>query len=193
MTTMRRLRVTWAGIGGLPGLSTFYYGVASPNVSDCVAFFTAIKGLFPAGVTWDIPSSGDELDDVTGELTGVWAGTGGGTVTSSGAATSYAAGVGARVQWNTLVISSGSRVRGATFLAPLLGTGYDSSGTLEGTGLATMRTAATNFAASGVAKGIWRRPKPAPGGIGPDRPGLYAAINSATVPDRVTSLRSRRT
>lgn len=183
---MRRLRVTWAGLGGLPGLSTFYYGVASPNVSDCVTFFTAIKGLFPAGVTWDIPSSGDEIDDATGTLTGVWAGSGGGTVTSSGAATSYAAGVGARVQWNTLVITGGRRVRGATFLAPLLGTGYDSSGTLESTGLTTMRNAATAYAASGVAKGIWHRPVSGSGG-------LYAAINSATVPDRVTSLRSRRT
>lgn len=190
---MRRLRVTWSGLSGLPGLSTFYYGVASPNVSDCVTFFTTIKNLFPPGLTWDIPSSGDEIDDVTGELTGVWAGTGGGTVTANPSPGAYASGVGARIQWNTLVISSGSRVRGATFLAPLLGSGYDSSGTLENTGLGTIRTAASTFAASGVAKGIWRRPKPAPGGIGPDRPGLYAAINSASVPDRVTSLRSRRT
>lgn len=193
MTTMRRLRVTWNGLGGLPGLSTFYYGVASPNVSDAVTFFTAIKGLFPNGLSWDIPSTGDEIDDTTGELTGVWAGSGGGSVAASGGSLPYAAGVGARVQWNTLVISSGSRVRGATFLVPLLGSTYDSSGTVDDTKLATLRTAASAFAASGVAKGVWRRPKPAPGGIGPARPGLYAAINSATIPDRVTSLRTRRT
>ena len=190
---MRRLRVTWSGIGGLPGLSTFYYGVASPNVSDCVTFFTTIKNLFPPGTSWDIPSSGDEIDDVTGELTGIWAGTGGGTVTANPSPGSYAAGVGARITWKTLVISSGSRVRGATFLCPLLGNNYEDNGTLTSTSLTTLRGAASTFAASGVAKGVWRRPKPAPGGIGPARPGLYAAINSAEIPDRVTSLRSRRT
>ena len=73
---MRRLRVTWNGLGGLPGLSTFYYGVSTPNVSDAVTFFTAIRTLFPTGLSWDIPSSGDEIDDATGQLTGGWVGSG---------------------------------------------------------------------------------------------------------------------
>lgn len=190
---MRRLRVTWNGLGGLPGLSTFYYGVASPNVSDAVTFFTAIRGFFPNGLSWDIPSTGDEIDDVTGELTGVWAGSGGGSVTANGGSLPYAAGAGCRVQWNTLVISSGSRVRGATFLVPLLGATYDNSGTIDDTKLTTIRTAASAFAASGVAKGVWRRPVKDPDTDVITRDGLYAAINSATVSDRVTSLRTRRT
>ena len=183
---MRRLRVTWNGLGGLPGLSTFYYGVASPNVSDCVAFFTAIRGLFPSGLSWDIPSSGDELDDATGTLTGGWLGSGGATVTANGGNTPYAAGVGARVRWNTTSVVNGRRVRGATFLAPILAAQYDSSGTIAAAGQSTMQTAAAAYAASGVAKGIWHRPV---GGS----PGLYVAINDATVPDVITSLRSRRT
>lgn len=182
---MRRLRVTWTGLGGLPGLSTFYYGVATPNVSDCVAFFTAIRSLFPTGLTWDIPSSGDEIDDATGTLTGGWTGSGGGTVTANGGVTTYAAGTGTRVRWDTLSIVNGRRVRGGTFLAPLLGSSYDSSGTIATASLSTIQTAASTFAASGVAKGIWHRPT-TPG------TGLYAAINTAVVPDKVTMLRSRR-
>ena len=183
---MRRLRVVWNGLGGLPGLSTFYYGVASPNVSDAVTFFTAIRSLFPTGLTWEIPSSGDEIDDATGTLTGGWLGTGGATVTANGGATAYAAGCGARVRWNTTVVVNGRRVKGGTFLAPLLATQYDGSGTIAAGGQATMQAAASAFAASGVAKGVWHRPSVLGSGV-------YAAINDATVPDIVTSLRSRRT
>lgn len=182
---MRRLRVTWNGLGGLPGLSTFYYGVATPNVSDCVAFFNAIKASFPTGLSWDIPSSGDEIDDATGQLTGGWTGSGGGTVAATGGASNYAAGVGTRVRWDTLVVTGGRRVRGSTFLTPLIVGSFDGSGTIATATLTTLQTAASTFAASGVAKGIWHRPVNGAGG-------LYCAINTGTVPDKVTMLRSRR-
>ena len=111
MVTMRRLRVGWDGIPGMPGVSTFYYGPSSPNVSDCVTLFTAIKGLFPPGLTWTIPSFGDELESTTGQLTGAWAGSGGGQVASSGSLGAYAAGVGALARWDTLTIHNGRRVQ----------------------------------------------------------------------------------
>lgn len=185
MTTMRRLRVTWDGLGNLPGLSTFYYGPASPNVSDCVAFFTAIKGLFPTGLTWTIPSTGDEIEDSTGALTGTWVGSGGGTVAANGGALAFAAGTGARTIWRTGVIHRGRRVAGSTFLAPITTAQYTASGTVLASAVTTIQAAAAAFVASGVAKGVWSRPV---GGAG----GLYCAINAAETPGRVTSLRSRR-
>lgn len=186
MVAMRRLRVAWDGLPGMPGVTTFYYGPASPNVSDCVTFFTAIKALFPPGLTWSIPSSGDEIESTTGALTGAWAGTGGGQVTSSGALGAYAAGVGALARWDTLTIHNGRRVQGRTFLAPLLGSQYENNGTLAGTTVTTLSAAISAFAASGVAKGIWSKGR-FPGD------GVYASINSGALTDRVTSLRSRRT
>ncbi len=186
MVTMRRLRVSWDGLGGLPGLSTFYYGVASPNVSDCKTFFNTIKDYFPNGLTWNIPSSGDELDSATGALTGVWLGTGGGSVVASGGAVPYAAGTGCRVKWSTGVIHNGRRVLGSTFLVPITTSNYDTSGTIGSTALTAFQTAATAFAASGVAKGIWSKGRS-------EGDGIYAAIATGEVPDRVTSLRSRRT
>lgn len=182
---MRRLRVTWDGLGGLPGLSTFYYGVATPNVSDAVALFTAIRGLFPPGITWTIPSSGDELEDSTGTLTGGWVGSGGGSVNSNATAGAYAAGTGARIDWGTGVVVGGRRVTGSTFLCPVMPALYDTSGALNSGNKAIIQTAVNAFVASGVAKGIWHRPKNGSGG-------LYCAINSGTVPNKVTSLRSRR-
>lgn len=178
--------MTWNGLGGLPGVSTFYYGVASPNVSDAVTFFNAIKALFPNGLSWDIPSSGDEIDDSNGALTGSWLGSGGGTVTATGGSLPYAAGVGARVRWDTTTIVGRRRLRGSTFLCPILSAKFDTAGTIDSTALTTLQTAASAFAASGVAKEIWHRPVNGSGGTS-------APINSAVVPDRVTSLRSRRT
>ena len=183
---MRRVRVEWNGLGGLPGVSTFYMGVASPNVGVIKTFYNSIRGLFPDGLTWTIPNSGDELDDATGTLTGGWTGSGGGTETANGGVGPYAAGVGAVATWETLTISRGRRVRGRTFLAPMLGAAFDTNGTIGSTQLATLQSAASALAASGVAQGIWQRPTAT-------EPGLYCAINSAIVNDRVTSLRSRRT
>lgn len=183
---MRRCKVEWQGLGGLPGLSTFYFGVASPNVSVLTTFFTTLRPLFPSGLTWNIPQSGDELDDATGALTGGWLGSGGGSVTANGGNTPYAAGVGAAVQWNTGVINNRRRIRGRTFLAPLLASKFDASGTIDSAALTTLQVACSTLAAGGVAFGIWHRPVNGAGG-------LYAAVNDALVPDRVTSLRSRRT
>jgi hypothetical protein len=185
MTTMRRLRVSWDGLGGLPGLSTFYYGVASPNVSDCVAFFTALKAFFPSSLTWTIPSNGDEIDSATGALTGVWTGSGGGTVTANVGTGPYAAGTGLRVRWNTGIIHNGRRVLGSSFLVPAVTSVYSSSGVIVPANQTSIQTAASAFVASGVAKGIWSKGR----SLGD---GLYCAMSSATVPNAVTSLRSRR-
>lgn len=192
MTTLRRVRVTWDGLGGLPGLSTFYYGVASPNVSDLVTFFNAVKVYVPSGLTWTIPSSGDELDDVTGDLTGSWTGTGGGSVAATGSTGPFAAGTGVIVRWRTGIVADKRRVQGRTFIAPTVSGMFNSSGGIGSTPLATLQAAAAAYVSSGVAKGIWHQPKKAPGGIGPDRPGLYCAINGSDVGPIVSSLRSRR-
>ena len=182
---MRRLRVTWDGLGGLPGLSTFYYGVASPNVSDTVALFNAVKAFVPPGIVWTIPSSGDELDSATGTLTGGWVGTGGATVTATGGGTQYAAGTGAIMNWETGVVHNGRRIKGRTFLCPLVTGAYTASGGISSTYLTPLQTAMNAWVASGVAKGIWSKGR-FPGD------GVYAAINAGVAPSRTTSLRSRR-
>jgi len=148
MTTQARVRVTWDGLGGLPGVSTFYYPSSAPVLTGLTSFFNAIKGLVPSTLTWTIPNSGDTIDMTDGSLVGGWLGTGGGTVTGTQVGQTYAAGVGARVQWNTLGIVGGRRVRGATFIAPITGSNFDASGTIGSTALSTLQTAASALAAS---------------------------------------------
>lgn len=185
MPTIRRLVVEWTGLTGLPGESVFYSDAATAPSGAVLAFFTAIQSLCPSPLTWTVPSSGDELDDATGTLTGVWTGGAGGSVTASGAS-QHAAGVGALVRWETGVIITGRRLRGRTFIAPLMNSAYDSAGTIVTGNLATLQTAANTLSSTSDI-GVWHRPTSSGGSDG-----SWSPVLAAVCPDKVTSLRSRR-
>lgn len=185
MTDIDRVEVTWTGLSGLPGVSVMYFIPGNPAPASLVTFFTAIQSVFPAGLSWTIPTSGDTIDDATGTLTGGWSTSGGGTVAASGAA-AHAAGCGAYVNWSTGSIVGGRRLKGRTFLAPLMNSAYDNAGTIVTGNLTTLQNAATALAV-GDGLVVWHRPT-SPGGSD----GIAALTISAQVPDQVTSLRSRR-
>lgn len=185
MPSLRRVEVTWTGLTGLPGLSVFYTDAASDVTTNLGTFFNAIKGAFPTGLSWSIPSTGDEVDVATGLLTGSWTGGTAATV-AAGPNTPYAAGVGAFIRWGTPLIIGGRRLKGRTFLAPLLSSLYDASGTIDNANLGTLQSAASTLAAAGKLV-TWHRPSTlAPSG------GASATITSAQVPDQVTWLKTRR-
>lgn len=187
MTDTAKIPVVWDGLAGLPGLSIFHSTTAqAPTlVSALVTFFTAIKGQFPTGLTWQIPSSGDTFDDQTGTLTGTWTGGSGSTVAASGGSTVYAAGTGAYVRWDTGAVINGRRVKGRTFLCPILGATFDTNGTLQNATVAAWQTAVNTLVSSSTLR-VWHRPPP--GG----NTGIAVLVTAGTVPDKVTSLRSRR-
>lgn len=185
MTNMERSYVTWTGQSGLPGVSVFYGEVGGSLNSDLKTFFTAIRGGFVNTLSWGIPSSGDLIDDVTGALTGTWSNpAGGGTVTgqTSGA---YAAGVGAYVNWNTGVVVGRRRLMGRTFLTNMSTAMYDAQGTIDAANLASFQAAVTALVATGDLL-VWHRPT----GLGGN--GESHVVQAGTMPDQVTSLRSRR-
>jgi hypothetical protein len=185
MATIRRYRVLWGGASALPGYSVFYGSSAGALASDLVTFFTAIKSVVPVPITWDIPISGDTLDDSTGTINGGWVDVAGGVVSAT-AATAYAAGTGAYTQWQTAAIVGGRRLRGRTFLAPLFNGGYDTSGTIAAATLAVLSPAVSALATAGKMV-VWHRPTP----LAPTS-GSSSLVTSGTVPDQVTSLRTRR-
>jgi len=84
------------------------------------------------------------------------------------------------------VVVAGHRVVGRTFIAPILSNSFDTNGTLTSGVVTTLQNAANTLAASGHLS-IWHRP-PVIGSPG----GSLAGIVSATVPDKTTSLSSRR-
>lgn len=185
MPDLRKIPVVWNGLTGLPGVSVFYSADPDDPTVALGAFFSAISNRFPNGLTWSCAGSGDTVDVATGVLTGSWTGGTPFSQSGSGGATAYAAGCGAYVKWGTPLVVDGRRVKGRTFLAPILTSEYQSDGTITSACLTTLQTAANTLEATGLLV-VWHRPSP--GGSN----GIAATIDSATVPDQVTSLRSRR-
>lgn len=185
MTVLRRVPVIWTtGVGGA-GVSVFYSLSSTDATAALGTFFDAIKTKFNVAVTWNIPGSGDTIESSTGELVGSWAG---GTSAALGGtvSTAYVAGTGAWVNWGTGSVRNGRRFRGRTFLCPLINTSFDTTGTLTNTDLSVFQAAANTLAATNLLT-IWGRPT-TPGGTD----GFISTVLSAAVPDKVTSLRSRR-
>lgn len=186
---MKRHRVSWSGtpVTG-PGLSTFYEAPSSAvgGADDIQAFFEAIKAYVPTGVQWTIPSNGDLIESTTGALAGSWSDPGtGGTVTATGLG-QFANGVGTRIVWNTDGLFHDRRVKGSTFIVPLVVSAYEGAGNITSGALAALQAAADGLVAAMPDMKIWSNPR---GGVD----GEVSQVLSATVPDRVSWLRSRRT
>jgi len=185
MADIRRVPVAWTTGPGGAGLSVFYSASADDATAALGTFFNAIKGLFPGAVTWSIPAAGDKLESSTGALTGTWSGGTAATVTGSGAG-NYAAGTDLYVRWLTGGLRNSRKFQGRTFLVPVLTGGYDSSGTIDNSNLSTVQTAVNTLVATGLLI-LWGRP------IAPSTSnGLINPITAGVVPDKVTSLKSRR-
>jgi len=183
--SIRKVPVTWTtGPGGV-GVSVFYSPFGTDATVEIGAFFNSIKAFFPAAVGWQVPNSGDVVDEVTGLITGAWTGGTVASIVGTGAG-AYAAGTGCYVRWQTAGIVAGRRVKGRTFLCPMIGNSYQSDGTILDATLATINAAATTLVGFGKTT-IWHRPSP----TGAANGSAHAVIGS-TGPDKVTSLRSRR-
>lgn len=181
------MRVGWTGPAGItPGLSTFYFtGSMAGKPAAVLTLFTGLRALFPTGITWDIPSAGDTLDDSTGTLTGGWTAAGGGTQTANGVA-EHAAGVGYRAVLETGNIHLGRRVKGSLFMVPLCATQYDSTGTILNATLTAAQVVWNTFLAAVTPDWrVWSRPNSV---------GAFAVstVTSVSQPDKVATLRSRR-
>jgi hypothetical protein len=187
MAIIARIPVVWDGLPGLPGVSVFYSAGtdSSAAVAALTTFFNAIKGSVPASLSWQIPSGGDTLDETDGTLFGSWTGASGTVISSTGGAGTYAAGVGFRVKWLTNGIAAHKRVTGSTFIVPLLGSLYDSNGTIAAAQVTAGQTAANALVAAGVMK-IWHR------GSVANPTGVAHLMQGAVLPDKVATLRSRR-
>lgn len=185
MANLRRINVVWNGLTALPGLSVFYAPFGTDAGADLMTFFNAIKTQFPALLSWQIPTSGDTIQDSDGAITGAWTAGTGGLVQATGAG-NYAAGTGAYVNWGTSTIVGRRRLKGRTFLSPLIAGNFDSVGTINNSVVTSLQTACATLAATGHIV-IWHRPS----SIGA-ADGTSGVVTSAQVPDQVTSLRTRR-
>jgi hypothetical protein len=185
MALIDRLQVGFTGGTIGSGVATHYAVAGMDHQEDFAAFWNTMKGTMPSGVFINVPTEGDTIEVETGQLQSVWSG--GVAANYNGAAnTPYAAGVGACVTWLTAGIVNGHKVRGRTFVVPLLSSAYDTDGTIASDWLSNIRGAASALiAACGEDFVIYHRAVDGDGGSAHPVVGYRVA-------DRVATLKSRR-
>jgi len=202
MANIQRFRVTWAGLTGLPGVSTFYVADGATAMAPIRAYFDALKAFVASGVVWSFPSGGDILEETTGALTGAWAATPAANVNATGVGV-FSAPSGFSVKWLTTSIVNGHRVTGRTYFVPAARDAYDALGTLNDTIIAPINAAgATMIASMPTNLLVWSRPREAfpawTDKFGNSHPAVTAAsglaviATSSAVSDKAAVLTSRR-
>lgn len=184
-TALDRIVVRMDGWPGAPGFMTFYVNDGTTGQPAVLDFINAVKSSFDSHITFTVPGEGDIIDDASGVIQGTW--TVGSPTTVSGTGNQqFAAPAGACITWSTGTIVNGRRLRGRTFLVPLIVACYDADGTIGGATLTALRNAASALWVAADLK-VWHRPT-APGALD----GSSAAVSGSTVSDRVSILSSRR-
>lgn len=190
VANIKRVRCPWEGGGVVgPSVATFYFtSTASGFPADLRTFFEAIKSSLPDDVTVTVPNTGDTISETDGTLQGVWTDTGGG-ITTGTATGAFAKGSGMRIQWITGGIRGDRRVVGSTFLVPLAGLGFDTTGVVAAATLSSIQTAASALVSAVTPDMvIWGKPHSKAANDGESNAVVAAVARSAA-----TGLRSRRT
>ena len=188
---MSTLRFLVQGTGGPAGNMVSRLHFAGPNdatgrqaIADGWrdALF-AIRSFMPSGVTWTFTGVADEFDS-DGTLIGSYTYTPPTQIVGSGTG-AWAAGVGAVVGLVTAGIVAGRRVRGRHFVVPLVGSAYDSDGTIATAALTGLRTYGEAIRALGSGNLLVTAGFGTPGGSA-------HVVTNTVVNDKVAILRSRR-
>lgn len=190
MAEIGRIITQLNGFTGAPGYSSMHFfgdpysnATAESNADDVSLFWNSIADRMATGFTFSVQPDVHVLDETTGGLIRVESTSPNAQSTFAGSA-AYSAGVGAVATWNTAGVHLGKQLRGRTFIVPLAGDQYDTTGTIGSIGLTDLRAAVTVLAA--VANfGVYGRPVAGAGGD-------WAACTGGTVRDHVAWLSSRR-
>jgi hypothetical protein len=146
--------------------------------------FEAIKAYIPAAININFPGE-MTLHTDDGVLIGTEVVSPAPAIVDCAGSSVYAAPTGARISWETSSIVAGRRVRGKTFLVPLVATVYEADGTLAAAFRTNLQTAANNMLAALTTAGqnlvVWS-----------PTTSTISEVASATIPDQATVLRSRR-
>jgi len=162
----REIIVDWTTIAGGGRVSVFFFTDGNPIASQRTAlatFLGSVDGFLHSSTTWVIRTSGRELDDATGALTGTWTavtghgGIGGGSTGPIPDASQVL------VRWKTSAIVAGRFLQGRTFL-PGLDRANLTDGNLTSSVQTSMSSDAQGLASAGVGLSVWHRPVLGAGG-----------------------------
>lgn len=187
MVNIQRVRVALTGFPGGPGVATFYALDGQALQTPVHDLFGRLLAKFPSTVTFTVEVGGDIIDPLNGDLMGAWVGAPTSVITGTGTGV-YSAPAGVAVNWLTTSVLHGRRLRGRTFMVPLIGNAFATDGSIDATTLASILGSAQQFVVDAATNlVVWHRPNTALG-----RTGGYGAVTAATVNDKAAVLRSRR-
>lgn len=203
MPALYRVRSRWTGFNGAPGYTILHFrdfnspdpgpgGGSVEGATDAVervqTFFSAIANTLPSSVSVDVEREVDVIDDSDGSLVDSFGATSGGIIQGTGSAT-YAAPVGAVVNWRTGAVRNGRRLRGRTFLVPLAGSNFNAQGVLIPAVQTILQNAANALASSEGTPDLAVFGRPSAPALSD---GVSSVVTSATVPALAAILSSRR-
>lgn len=199
MPDINRIRVVWTGIPTGNGVSTFYTeGGAVPNLAPLRAALANLVTMLPTGVTLTIQNQGDTITSEDGLLSGSWSTAAQAAIVGTGTG-SYAAAVGACVNWQTDGFHNNRRLRGRTFFVPLISGFFGNNGALAAGAIPNLQGVINGVLGSPAPKYvIWGRPvrpknpdgTPIAGSVAAG--GTHSTITAGTVPTKGMVLTSRR-
>lgn len=197
MPSMDRIRVTWSGFPGGPGVSTFYADDATVVIPPLHAFFSDQTARLPGDVHIQVESSGDKIDPVDGKIVGAWSGDLQTPLQGSDGGR-YLAPAGYFVRWLTSTIADGRRVRGRTFFVPAAPAQFQTGGGLDPAAQAVIQATTDSFRLAVMPHLLaWHRPykgraATATRAARPPHAGAAFPITGSSVGAQAAVLRSRR-
>lgn len=187
MATIREITTEWVLPSGAGHLTVMYFEGAIPvedQRSALATFWGVIDGAQTEDCTWTISTTGRELDDATGTLTGAWNDTTNFTGVGAIDTEPVADATQALIQWRTASIVNGRFLRGRTFIPSLAATQLN-GGNLQAATRTLYQGACNALIASAQGLVIWHRPITGSGGS-------HDAVSTASVWEEFAVLRRRR-
>jgi hypothetical protein len=198
MSSFFRVTINWTGFPGGPGFTNLFFksagdvavtqAIAQEAVTKVDAWLNTWQGDIPAVVTSRVDPNVVETNEQTGAQIGFFNTTS--EAAQQGIGTGgYSAASGACINWYTNGALNGRRVRGRTFMVPLVASAFDTNGTLNDTRLALWRTNTQTLVndVSDSSLQVWHRPTVAAPTSGSAHP-----VTSLTINDKAAILTSRR-
>lgn len=200
---MYRVKMRWSGFTGAPGYYIFHFANidageggggfidaagAQQAVDKVAAFANLLKGYIPLVAALNVEGDVEIIDSTDGSLINVISVTS--PVTYQGGGTgNFSSPAGAVINWRTATIRRGRRMRGKTFLVPLVATSFSTGGGVSSSAVTAIAAAGNTMAAAGteVQLGVFGRPS---GPAATD--GVFGFVASASVPNSPAILTSRR-
>jgi len=193
---MLRWDIQWTG--GPMGTGHTIINTSSAGSYDLTAagaalttWLDAVMNIMPSAITGKVQSTVELVDEDSGTITGTVTAPAQASNSGSGAGANYAAGVGARVRWQTNGFRNGRRVVGTSFIVPINGAAYDSDGSLTSATVTALTTPSaalvTALTAATSPLCVYSRPT-APGATD----GELHLVTGSSVPDQSSWLTTRR-